>query len=72
MTVLNIAASIALTVVNTVLRVFIKSLLVYEYNHTITNKITSLMGKVFFATWINIIIIPIVVNYVTYGKYYGS
>lgn len=30
------------------------------------------MGKASFATWINIIIIPIVVNYVFYGKYYGS
>jgi len=30
------------------------------------------MGKASFATWINIILIPIVVNYLIYDKYYGS
>ena len=71
-TILNIVASVALTVVNAVLWILLKFLLAFEYNHTQTNKITSLMGKTSFATWINIIIIPIVVNYAIYGKYYGS
>jgi hypothetical protein len=71
-TVLNVVASVVLTVVNAVLWILLKNLLTYEYNHTVTNKITSLMGKASFATWINIIIIPIVVNYLIYGKYYGS
>lgn len=30
------------------------------------------MNKAFLATWINIIIIPIVVNYVIYDEFYGS
>ena len=30
------------------------------------------MTKASFATWINIIVVPIVVNYVIYDKYYGS
>lgn len=30
------------------------------------------MNKAFLATWVNIIIIPIIVNYVIYDEYYGS
>ena len=50
----------------------LKFLLEYEYNHTYTEKIISLINKSSPATWINTIVIPIIVNYVFYKKYYGA
>lgn len=47
-------------------------LLTYEYNHTYTERIISQMNKFSPATWINTIIIPIIVNHMIYDKYYGS
>lgn len=64
--ILRILTSIVLVIINAVLWILLKFLLDYEYNHTLTGKITSLMNKAFLATWINIIVIPIVVNYVVY------
>lgn len=63
---LQILTSIVLVAINAILWILLKFLLDYEYNHTLTNKIISLMNKTFLATWVNIIIIPIVVNYVIY------
>lgn len=69
---LQILTSIVLVIINAVLWVLLKFMLNYEYNHTQTNKIVSLMNKTFLASWVNIIIIPIIVNYVIYDEYYGS
>lgn len=43
-----------------------------EYNHTLTHKIVSQMNKVLFATSINIIVLPIITNYVVRNNVYGS
>ena len=71
LTVLNVLASLVLVIVNAILWILLQFLLDYEYNYTKTNKITSLVGKACFAMWINIIVVPIVVNYVIYDRYYG-
>jgi len=68
----NFLTSIVLIIINAILWVLLKFLLDYEYNHTYTEKIISQMNKSSPAMWINTIIIPIVVNYLFYGKYYGA
>ena len=68
----NFLTSIVLIVINAILWVMLNFLLEYEYNHTYTEKIISQMSKSSPATWINTIIIPIIVNYVFYDKYYGA
>lgn len=64
--------SIVLIIINAILWVLLNFLLDYEYNHTYTEKIISQMNKSSPAMWINTIIIPIVVNYVFYDRYYGA
>ena len=72
LTVLNVLASVVLVVINAVLWLLLQYLLDFEYNYTKTNKINSLIGKACFAMVINIIVVPIVVNYVIYDRYYGA
>jgi hypothetical protein len=71
LTVLNIVASAVLVIINAVLWVVMTYLLDYEYNYTKTNKIISLISKACFATWVNIIAVPIIVNDIIFSRYYG-
>ena len=71
LTLLNVFASLVLVIINVVLWFVLTFLLDFEYNYTKTNKIISLISKACFATWVNIIVVPIIVNYVIYDKYYG-
>jgi hypothetical protein len=59
-------------VINAALWVSLSILLELEYNHTFTNKIISQMTKSSVAMWINIIILPILVNYFINNRYYGA
>ena len=47
-------------------------LLNLEYNHTNTNKIVSQMSKTLFAMSINVIVLPIIVNYGFGNSIYGA
>jgi hypothetical protein len=71
-TILNICISLGLQVVNKILWLALFYLLDLEYNHTLTQKIISQMNKVLFATSINIIVLPIISNYVLRSNFFGS
>lgn len=71
-TLVNIIVSIVMQIINAALWVSLSFLLELEYNHTCTNKIVSQMTKTSVAMWINIILLPIIVNYFINNRYYGS
>lgn len=71
-TIINIFTSLVLQIINKVLWFSLFYLLDLEYNHTKTNKIISQMNKTSFLMWVNIIILPIMVNYIVRKKYFGS
>jgi hypothetical protein len=71
-TIVNILVSLSLQVINAALWTLLSLLLKLEYNHTLTNKIISQMTKSSAAMWINIIILPIIVNYFLNNRYYGA
>jgi len=56
------ATSIALMIVNKILWKVLYALLDHEHNHTLTNKIVSLMNKALFTTCMNTLILPLIVN----------
>lgn len=63
--------SVALLIVNQILWLALFHLLDLEYNHTLTEKIISQMNKVLFASSINVIVLPIISNYVLSNKVYA-
>ena len=69
---MNIAISVALQIINKTLWFSLFYLLDLEYNHTSTNKIISHMHKASFLMWINIILLPIFVEYVLSNTYFGG
>jgi len=71
-TVLNIVISVGLQIVNRFLWFALFYILDMEYNHTMTQKIISQMNKVLIATCINIIVLPIISNFVIRNNVYGS
>jgi hypothetical protein len=71
-TILNIIISIGLQIVNRFLWIALFYILDIEYNYTLTQKIISQMNKVLIATCINIIVLPIISNYVIRNNVYGS
>lgn len=71
-TVINIAISVGLQIVNKFLWFALFFILDIEYNHSLTQKIVSQMNKVLFATCVNIIALPIISNYVIRNNVYGS
>lgn len=71
-TIINIITSLVLQVVNKILWFSLFYLLNFEYNHTNTDKIISQMNKTSVLMWINIIFLPIVVNYFFNNRYYGA
>jgi hypothetical protein len=71
-TLVNIIVSIVMQIINAALWISLSFLLELEYNHTCTNKIVSQMTKTSVAMWINIILLPIIVNYFINNRYYGS
>ena len=72
LTIINIAMSAGLLIVNKFLWFSLFYLLEIEYNHTLTEKIISQMNKVLFASSVNVIVLPIISNYVIKGNLYGS
>ena len=73
-TIINIATSFALQIINSFLWSMMTYLLDMEYNHTQTEKIISQMNKVLLLTSINIIVLPILSNYLSnnVGFIYGN
>jgi hypothetical protein len=71
-TVINVIISLVLQVVNKVLWLALFYLLDLEYNHTRTNKIMSQMHKTQYLILINIIVLPILVNYVFQNQLFGA
>ena len=71
-TVINIITSLVLQVINKVLWFVLFYLLDLEYNHTLTGKIVSQMNKSIFLMCINVIVLPIITNYVFGHKLYGA
>lgn len=45
-------------------------LLNIEYNHTLTDKIISQMNKVLFLCSVNVIVLPILSNYIVMGRWF--
>ena len=64
--------SVFLQIINKVLWFSLFYLLDLEYNHTSTNKIISQMHKTSFLMWINIILLPIFVEYFLSNSYFGA
>ena len=64
--------SAGLLIVNKFLWFSLFYLLEIEYNHTLTEKIISQMNKVLFASSINVIVLPIISNFVINKNLYGS
>ena len=69
---LNVLTAILIQVVNKALWVATTLLVSLEYNHTSTNTITSMMSKSSAAMWVNVIALPIIVNYLISDNYYGA
>lgn len=71
-TILNIVTSIILQIINKFLWFSMFYLLDLEYNHSNTSKIVSQMRKTLFAMSINVIALPIIVNYGFGNGLYGG
>lgn len=73
-TIINLAISIFINIVNKILWFALFYLLDLEYNYTLTDKTISQMTKVMFLTSINAIVLPILTNYILLRKgfIYGS
>lgn len=71
-TLVNIIVSIVMQIINALLWKSLATLLELEYNHTFTQKILSQMNKSLTAMLINIIVLPIIVNYAINNRYYGA
>ena len=72
LTVINIAMSVSLLIVNKILWFALFYLLTIEYNHTLTEKIISQMNKVLLASSVNVIALPIISNILINENLYGS
>ncbi len=68
---LNNVTVFVLLIVNGLLSWSLKKLLGLQYNHTHTERIVSEINLVLFAKILNIIVVPIIVNYLIYDNYYG-
>lgn len=55
-------------IINSILWKVMNLLLNLEYNHTQTEKIVSQMNKVLFLSTINVIVLPIISNYLIEGR----
>lgn len=70
-TILSFVTTGALQIINKLLWVSLYLLLDFEYNHTLTNKIVSLMNKALFATCVNVLILPLMAYGVFNNFIYG-
>ena len=64
LSVTNIATSIFLQIVNKILWFSLAYMIEEEVNYTLSDKISSRMNKALFATSVNIIVLPLITNYV--------
>jgi hypothetical protein len=71
-TALNLLTVVVLQIVNKLLWISLSILLELEHNHTNTIKIVSQMTKTSIALLVNIILLPILVNYIYNNKYFGG
>lgn len=69
---INLITSLVLQIVNKLLWLSLFYLLDLEYNHTLSNKIMSQINKTSILMWINIIGLPIIVNYVFNDQLFGA
>lgn len=68
---LNNVTVFVLLIVNGFLSWSLKKLLGLQYNHTHTDRIVAELLLVSIAKISNIILVPIIVNYLIFDKYYG-
>lgn len=64
---MNYIMSVIMLAINKIMWSALFYLLNIEYNHTLTDKIISQMNKVLFLSLVNIVVLPILSNYIVMG-----